>query len=222
MTQIDKGTIQYRDELVRKTIHLFSLSIPIVYYYVTRQAAIAVLLPLTLFSLVLDLGRYFNPRLGKVFYLIFGFMLRDHEMDSKKKNLNGATYVLISALICVLLLPKVFFLTAFSVLILSDSSAALIGRKFGKHKFLSKSLEGTMAFFVSACLVVTFSPKVTGSIQEYLIGYFAVAVGAIAENVSYGWADDNMTIPLSIGFTMWLLYYIFLPGLNPILPNAPL
>ncbi|MGE5430624.1 MAG: diacylglycerol/polyprenol kinase family protein [Syntrophomonadaceae bacterium] len=222
MTQIDKGTIQYRDEVVRKAIHLFSLSIPIFYFYVTKQVALYVLFPLTLLSLILDIGRYFSPGLGKLFYFIFGFMLRKHEMDHKKRNLNGATYVLVSALLCVLILPKVFFLTAFSVLILSDSSAALIGRKFGKHKFLFKSLEGTLAFFVSACLVVIFAPKVAELPAEYIIGFIAVAVGAIAENISYGWADDNLTIPLSIGLTMWILYAIFLPGLNLVLQNAPI
>ncbi|MGE5353197.1 MAG: diacylglycerol/polyprenol kinase family protein [Acidobacteriota bacterium] len=180
-----------------------------------------ILFPLTLLSLVLDIGRYFYPKLGNVFYFIFGFMLRKHEMDHKKRNLNGATYVLVSALICVLILPKVFFLTAFSVLILSDSSAALIGRKFGKHKFLFKSLEGTLAFFISACLVVAFAPKVAHLPAEYIIGIIAVAIGAIAENISYGWADDNLTIPLSIGLVMWILYAIFLPHLNLVLPNAP-
>ncbi|HEX2866306.1 MAG TPA: SEC59/DGK1/VTE5 family protein [Ignavibacteriales bacterium] len=222
MTQIDQGTIQYRDEVVRKTIHLFSLSIPIFYYYVTKQLALSILFPLTILSLVLDIGRYFYPKLGKLFYFIFGFMLREHEMDHKKRNLNGATYVLLSALICVVILPKVFFLTGFSVLILSDSSAALIGRKFGRHKFLFKSLEGTLAFFVSACLVVLFAPKIAHLPAEYIIGFVAVAIGAIAENVSYGWADDNLTIPLSIGLSMWILYAIFLPHLNLVLPNAPI
>ncbi len=34
MTHIDNGTIHYRDELVRKLIHLFSLSIPVIYYFI--------------------------------------------------------------------------------------------------------------------------------------------------------------------------------------------
>lgn len=209
MQKTDKGTIKYRDEVVRKAIHLLSLSIPVIYYFITKQLALKILLPLTIFSIVLDLGRYAVPKLGNFFYNYFGFMLREHERDSKKRNLNGATYVLLSALICVFLLPKIFFVTAFCVLIVSDSSAALIGRKFGRHKFLSKSLEGTLAFFISACIVVLLAPKHNGSLKEYIIGFVAVAVGAIAENVSYGWADDNLTIPVSVGFTMWLLYFIF-------------
>ncbi len=221
MTQIDNGTIHYRDELVRKLIHLCSLSIPIIYYFVSRQTGIIILSALAAFALILDLSRYFSPSVGKVFYKIFGFLLRKHELDEKKKNLNGATYVLISALLCVIIFPKVIFLTAFSILIISDSTAALIGRKFGKHKFIFKSLEGTLAFFVSASIVVIFTPKIEGSLMEYAIGFFAAAVGAIVENISFGYADDNLSIPISIGLTMWGLYLLLLPNLQLILPNVP-
>lgn len=149
-------------------------------------------------------------------------MLRKHEIDSKKKNLNGATYVFLSAVLVVFVFPKVIVITAFSVLIISDTLAALIGRKFGKHKFLAKSLEGTAAFFVSACLVVLVTPKVSGEPLEYLIGFLSVAVGAIAENISYGWSDDNFAIPVSIGVVMWVSYLLLFPGLSLNLSNVPL
>lgn len=220
-TPLDKGTIGYRDELVRKSIHLLSLSIPVVYYFITRELALSILVPLTVFSLVVDIGRYFHPTLGSHFYFLFGFMLREHEKDEKRKSLNGATYVLLSAVICIWLLPKVFVLTAFSILIISDTMAALIGRKFGRHRFLRKSLEGTLAFFISACVVVMFSPKVDGYVLEYVIGITACAIGAIAENISSGWADDNLSIPLSIGLSMWLLYWLLLPELPLLLRNVP-
>ncbi|MEJ2615817.1 MAG: dolichol kinase, partial [Ignavibacteriaceae bacterium] len=100
------------------------------------------------------------------------------------------------------------------ILIISDSVAALIGRKYGRHKFLSKSLEGTLAFFVSAIIVVLFTPKVEGVFSEYLIGIIAAAIGAIVENISFGFADDNLSIPISIGLSMWLLYAVLLPNLQ--------
>ncbi len=221
MTPTDNATIHYRDELVRKLIHLFSLSIPVIYYFIPRSDGILILSILTFTALILDLARYFSPAVGKVFYKIFGFLLRKHELDSRKKNLNGATYVFISALICIILFPKVLFITAFTILIISDTMAALIGRKFGKHKFLSKSLEGTLAFFISASIVVFFTPKFNYLPSEYLIGLIAAAVGAIVENISFGIADDNLAIPVSIGFTMWVLYMTILPELQIVLPILP-
>lgn len=221
MIQTDQGTINYRDEVVRKLIHLCSLSIPIIYYFITKNSAIIILSAITTFAITVDLARYFSPSTGKLFYKIFGFLLRKHEVDSQKKNLNGATYVFISALICVIIFPKIFFITAFSILIISDSLAALIGRKFGRHKFLSKSLEGTLTFFISAIIVVFFTPKIEGLAAEYFIGIAAAAIGAIVENISFGFADDNLAIPISIGAVMWILYLYFLPNLQLILPNVP-
>ncbi len=221
MTPIDNGTIHYKDEVVRKLIHLLSLSIPAIYYFTPRSTAIIILACLTAAALFIDVGRYYSKDVGKVFYNIFGFMLRKHEVDHKKKNLNGATYVLLSALICVIFFPKVFVVTSFSILIISDSLAALIGRKFGRHRLFSKSWEGTLAFFFSASIVVLFTPKLQGILTEYLIGIFAAMIGAIVENISFGLADDNLTIPISISLTMWILYIWLLPDLQLILPNVP-
>lgn len=221
MNQVDQGTIHYRDELVRKLIHLSSLSIPIIYYFISTGTAAAILGVVTAIALLLDIVRHFHPSVGNIFYKIFGFLLRKHEVDEKQKSLNGATYVLIAALVGVLIFPKIIFITAFSILIISDSMAALIGRKFGRHKFLLKSFEGTLAFFVSACIVVLFTPKIGNFPEEYTIGFAAAFVGAIIENISSRLIDDNLSIPLSVGFTMWILYLAILPKLELILSNVP-
>lgn len=221
MVATDRATIDYQSEILRKAIHLCSLSIPVIYYFITRELALTILIPLTIFSLSIDLGRYYFKPLSDFVYKFFGFLLRRHEMDEKRKSLNGATYVLISAVITISFFPKVFAVTGFAVLIIGDIAAALIGRKFGQTQFLLKSLEGTIAFFVFSCIVILFTPKVEGNIVEFIIGFIAVGVGAIAENISTGWADDNLTIPVSIGITMWILYSLLLPDLALILPNVP-
>jgi len=217
----DRGTINYKNELLRKGIHMVSLSIPIVYYFITKELALSILIPFLIFSLTIDYGRYYSPRLAGYVRMFFGFLMRKHEWDKKKKNLNGATYVIMSAVFVILIFPKVFVITAFTVLIVGDVAAALIGRRYGKTKFLFKSLQGTLAFFFFSCIVVLLTPKVNGSLAEYFVGFFAVAVGAIAENVSGTWADDNFTIPVAVCVSMWILYAVFLPQLPLILPNVP-
>lgn len=221
MTATDRATIDYKSEVLRKTIHLTSLSIPTIYYFITKELALSILIPLTVFSLLVDYGRYYHKPLAEFIYKIFGFILREHERDEKKKNLNGATYVLLSAVIVIAIFPKIFVVTSFAVLIIGDIAAALIGRKFGKTKFLLKSLEGTFAFFFFSCFVVLLAPKVEGNITEYLIGFVAAAVGAVAENVSGEWADDNFMVPVTMCITMWILYTLFLPQLTLLLPNVP-
>jgi len=221
MTHIDHGTIDYKDELVRKLIHLTSLLIPVIYYFISRTSAAIILGALSVFAITLDLSRYFFPEVGSVFYKIFGFLLRKHEIDEEKKNLNGATYVLISALIGVLIFPKVVFITAFTILIIGDTMAALVGRKFGKHKLLYKSLEGTLAFFISSCIVVLFTPKAGNFPEEFVIGFIGALIGAVVENISFGYVDDNLSIPLSVGFAMWILYSVILPNVELTLSGVP-
>ncbi|MFZ1290542.1 MAG: dolichol kinase [Melioribacteraceae bacterium] len=212
MTSIDNGSIDFKGELLRKSIHLCSLSIPIIYNFISKSDALSILIPITLVSVLIDFSRYYIPSLNKIVLNIFGFIMREHENDMKKKNLNGASYVFIAATLSLWIFPKIIFITAFTMLIICDIAAALIGRKFGKHKFLAKSFEGTFAFFVFGIIVVLVTPKVEGVVLEYIIGIIGGAIGAIVENISYGWADDNLTIPISIGFTMWGLYFLLLPN----------
>jgi len=209
----EAATIDYKFEIIRKLIHLNSLSIPVIYYHIDKQLALIILIPLTFAFLVVDIIRYYNPQIADWFYKLFGFLLRDKEKDEKKKRLNGATNVLLSALFCVILFPKLIFVTAFSILIISDISSALIGRKFGRRKFFAKSLEGATAFFISASIVVFFTPKVEHHFLEYVIGIIAAFFGTLAESMSFE-IDDNLSIPITIGTVMWILYTLLLPQIN--------
>jgi dolichol kinase len=215
MTEIQLQSVEhsYTTELLRKGIHLCSLSIPVIYYFIPKSAALAILIPLFLVFAVSDLARLFHPPTGRMYERYFGFLLRSHERLDRGRKLTGATYVLLSAILCILIFPKVIVITAFAILIISDTSAALVGRKFGRRPFLSKSLEGTTAFFVSALLVVALAPKITYIPTEYAIGAVAALLGALVEATNIG-VDDNLTIPMSIGVVMWALYALLLPSVN--------
>ncbi|MBA4311099.1 MAG: dolichol kinase [Chlorobiaceae bacterium] len=202
----------YRIEIVRKGIHLISLSIPITYYYLSKPAALAILIPMTIIFLSVDLSRYYNRTMEEWYFKYFGFLLRKRENDKKNKTLNGATYVLISATLCVLIFPKIITITSFSILIISDIAAALVGRRFGKHKFIAKSVEGSAAFFITALAVIAIAPKIEYQLGEYLIGMIAAFIGTVTEALPAE-IDDNLSIPIIVGASLWLLYSIFLPSL---------
>lgn len=208
-----KATIHYGAEIVRKGIHLCSLSIPIIYSYVTRETALYLLVPVTAAFFITDVARYTIPAVGRWYYRTFGALLRQHEQDHGARRFTGATNILLSAVACVVLFPKIITINAFAILIISDTTSALIGRRFGKRPFLGKSLEGTLAFFLSAVVVVLVAPKVEGSLTEYLIWIAGAAAGAVAE-ASASQVDDNIAVPLTIGLILWGLYWIFLPGVN--------
>ena len=55
-------------------IAILSLSIPTVYYFVSREVALIVLTPMMLLSIIIDLGRYFYKPVSDLFYSIFAAM----------------------------------------------------------------------------------------------------------------------------------------------------
>jgi dolichol kinase len=209
----------FRVELIRKAFHLCSLTIPVLYYFLPKSTALAVLIPLTAGFILADLLRYYHPPTTKLFHDLFGWLLREHETGRKVKTLNGATYMLISATVCILIFPKLIVITSFAILIISDGAAALVGQRFGRRRIhvgypTNKSIEGSAAFFLTSILVILVTPKVAHLPTEYLIGGAAAFVGMLAEVFSSDILDDNLAVPLSIGGTMWLLYAVFLPQLN--------
>lgn len=210
---IGAANIDYKAEILRKMIHFCSLSIPVIYYFIERDLALMLLVPITLAFLIVDLLRYYHQPTADLFYKVFRFMLRKHEVDHEKKRLNGASNVLIAATLCVLLFPKLIVLTAFPILIISDSVAALFGRRFGRRRFLEKSVEGSLAFFVSALVVIHFTPKVEYATAEFLIAGAAALVGTVVEAGSFK-IDDNLSIPISVGAVMWGLYLALYPSLD--------
>ncbi len=207
------ATIDYKYELIRKGIHLFSLSIPIIYFFITKELALSILVPLTGAFLVVDLARYYVPSVSVWFYRWFGWLLRHYEQDSSRKRLNGATNVMIAATLCVFIFPKFIAITALAVLVLADSTSALVGRRFGRQPFFAKSAEGALAFFVAGVLVILVTPKLGGFSLEYAFGIVAVAIATVVESLPSR-IDDNISVPLTIGFVLWGLYALLLPAVD--------
>lgn len=213
MTDLPNVEQSYAVELVRKGIHLCSLSIPIVYSFIEKSTALSILIPLTLVFGLSDLARVYHPATRKVYHRLFGWLLRKHELDEDMRRLNGATYVLLSACLFIWLFPKVVFITAFAILIVSDTLAALVGRRYGRRRFLRKSLEGAAAFLFSGLVVVAVAPKLTNTLAEYAIAAAAAVVGTIVE----AWEssiDDNFLVPLTVGATLWVLYLLVFPTVD--------
>lgn len=202
----------FRREVIRKAIHLSSISIPLFYFFTPRETALAVSASLMVLALALDLGRHTIPSVARLFGAIFGPLLRRHETDARAKRLNGGTWVLISATLMIFLFPKLIAITSFLILIVSDLAAALVGRRFGKRPFLGKSAEGSGAFFLTALAVIAATPKVGYEPAEYAVGAVAALAATIVEASAIG-IDDNFSVPLTAGLVLWGGYAL-LPDLD--------
>lgn len=202
----------FKAEIARKLFHLTNLSIPVIYYFLPKSTALTILIPITLIVLAVDVVRFYHQPTADLFNKFFGLLLRSSERDNSNPRLNGATLVLISATICIIIFPKLFAVTGLITLTFADSAAAIFGRRFGKRKYFDKSLEGSLAFFIAACIVILLTPKFNYEITEYLIGFTAAAVGALSEAVS-GFID-NIAIPVSVASILWIGYTLFLPHID--------
>ena len=147
--------IQFNAEVARKTIHLSSLWIPALYLYSSKETMLLILLPLALLALTIDLSRRFVPKLNNLVNHFIGHVMRHEEKDLFA--VSGATNMLIAASLTISLFSQEIAIIALTILMISDSCAALIGRKFGKiHLVGKKSLEGSLGFAVSAIMVYYF------------------------------------------------------------------
>jgi dolichol kinase len=204
----------YKNELIRKAIHLSSLWIVITAYYFKPNTHIILLAVITALVLIIDIARRYSSNMKDIFNIIFGKILRVHE-TSAGKSLTGASYMMLSALFTFFVFPKTTAIIAFSVLIISDTMAALIGKRYGRFNIFGKTLEGLIAFIGSGFIIATFiSFLYNQTFQQTLIYQAAVVIGALMELFSKKInLDDNLTIPIAIaGFVQ--LVNKFLVELN--------
>jgi dolichol kinase len=216
----DPNRLDFRFEFARKAIHLSSLLIPLIYWHIGRKQALLILAPVTAGFLLVDVFKNFVPSLSKWYHETFDAMLRHHELSKEHLHLNGATWITLSALALIAFFPKTIAVTAFAMVSVSDTVAALAGKKFGRHKFGEKSLEGSLAFLASAIVIAAMIP---GLILP--VGVVMAIVGTIVEAMVISIAgfkiDDNLSVPVASALAGVICYAWFFPSAMSPLPLFP-
>lgn len=195
----------YRHEVYRKGIHLSSLWIPAVIYFGGTLVASSIFLLLIAGELLLEYGNYKKWRWARIlFSLPFLPVLRSSERQHQHFTVTGGVYVLASSLLCTLLFSNIVAAISITVMLISDTLAALVGKAVGQRKiYKNKSLEGSVAFFVSALIIMMlFNPLRTFTYAS-VIACFAAMFMELFEQ----WfeLDDNFSVPLVIGIVLTLI-----------------
>ena len=206
--------ISYFEEIKRKGVHLSSLWMVAATLLLAEWRWISCLIFFLLLLLTLvsehdyaNGGKY----LGRLYGYLFGKMLRN-EVKKGQWIVSGGVPVLAAALMVNILFPPVIAAASLAVMLTGDAAAALIGRKFGKHKLVNnKSLEGFIAFILAGSLAVSVIFFIMNIAPVwYIWGLIAVIAGALAELFQKQLKlDDNFTIPLSCGIVLFLASHIF-------------
>ena len=201
--------ISFKNELIRKSIHLSSSVVPIAFYFVSREFALIVL-GISAFMLIsIDLLRRGNEPFRLFYHRFMKPILRKHEVQYDRHVFTGGTYIVIAFFLCVLFFPKPVAITSMLVVIFCDSFAAIIGKNWGRHFISNKTFEGSAAFFISGMIIIFLTPKVTTSVNEYFIGFAAVFLSTIFELLPVK-IDDNISTPIFFGLVYMALLKIFL------------
>jgi len=147
--------------------------------------------------LIADFLRMAHPSLRRLYFTLFGRIIRDHE---RKEKLTGATYVLLSGVLCVWLFQKDVAIVALTYMLIGDTTAALVGRRWGRRRIRQgKTVEGTVACLGICCLIGVALPLVPW--WKALAG---AVIATVVEFLPSG-VDDNLGIPLVSGGIMQLL-----------------
>ena len=146
---------------------------------------------------MIDVIRLNEPRVRTFFYYLFGRIVRDHE----RYNLLGSSYVLLASLLCAYAFDRPIAIASMAFISVGDAMAAIIGRRFGRPRVFGKSIEGSLACFLSCVAVAWVYPGDPFTWRMMLGG---AAAATIFELVPIP-LDDNMRISLSAGFAMTLL-----------------
>jgi dolichol kinase len=191
-----EATLSWKGELYRKGIHLSSLLIPAGFLIFNTRAVLTGLMGGLVFFALFDILRFFgNDSVKRFMGMNFGFLLRPRE----KKSFSGATTIILAGLLVYSFYDVKVAAASMVIIVIGDIFAALIGRRFGRIRVFSKTIEGTLAFIISTAVMVQFIPGLSSR-----IAFIGCLVGAIIELLPLP-IDDNITVPMVAGGFMQLV-----------------
>ncbi len=190
----DPGFLPLKRELMRKSLHVLALVLPVTMLLLGKTPSILIFGGLALLGVVLDVLRAGKAPLNHWIVTFFGSLMRPREKEQTQGRIviNGATWAMLSAFILVLVFPVQVAAFAFTIFMLGDAVAALAGRRLGRIRLgkSSKTLEGSLAFLVTGLLTSLIFPGI-----YFWHGAVASLAACIAEALPLP-LDDNLRVPL--------------------------
>lgn len=179
------------DEFLRKIVHLFvGIWISLIILLVEKE------LTIKLFSLAIIVGLIWSETLIRGFHIPLISSIIDRLERQEVIPGKGALFFVVSALICTIFFPSRVAFIAILVLSILDSTATIVGKRFGRMRIYNKkSIEGALSgSLITATVLLIFLPIPL----SILISVFAGFVELISP------IDDNLLIPVVV---CMLLYF---------------
>jgi dolichol kinase len=185
----------WRLELGRKAIHLSTFVFPVWIALAPDPLRHRGLLLAFVAILTTDLLRLHWPRFGRLVHARVGAYLRPTE----RQRPISVHYLTFAALVLAWIASRPIAATALGFLVLGDAAAAVVGERWGRHRWGRKSVEGSVACF-AGCVAAgaLFMPHHLGAVL--VAAAVATTVEAIPARV-----NDNLSVPFMSAMTLWLL-----------------
>lgn len=206
--------IPYQAELKRKALHLSALIAPLTIALLGKTWSLMLLLPSATLALSADVLRVRSAPFARFIDRVFGPLMRDEERPpvGGPVSINGATWVLVSSGLLVLLFPVRIAVTAFVMFMIADAAAAVVGRRFGRIHWgrSARTVEGSLAF-VGTGLLVMGAFALSGYVV-FWTGALGVLFGCAAEVVPKPF-NDNLRVPLATAAVLFMLerFVLYMP-----------
>jgi dolichol kinase len=200
--------LPFAAELKRKALHLLALVVPFGMHVLGMPWAFYALLPLALLALTGDVARAYSERVNQFIRRIFGVMMRRRELPAAGDGvvINGATWVLVAATLLSVVFPLRIAVPIFTMFMVSDAVAALVGQHWGRHHWGStaRTIEGSIAFlFTGLGVMACFSGL------PFLVSGAATLTACLAEALP-GPTNDNLRVPITAATVFVLLEWWWL------------
>ncbi|OZG31781.1 MULTISPECIES: diacylglycerol/polyprenol kinase family protein [Rickettsieae] len=198
----------FKFEIQRKTFHLYSLIIPLFYLFSSKLIITTLLFLLTACVLYVDIARNYNLYIKKFTDRFLRKFMRPEE-QSGLFRLSGSSFMAIGFFLTALLFSKGLAISSWLILIIADCLAALVGTKIGKPLENGKSLEGSIAFLISAIFI--------SMLVYFFIGYHTsftvIIISSVVTTIGEFYAkdlliNDNLLIPLTYCFSTIIFTFI--------------
>jgi dolichol kinase len=190
-------------EVLRKSVHLVSILIILIYEFFGKEAILWVLMLFLVTVLVLDYFRLEHDMRIPFFYTMY----RKDEAD----RLGGHIFFTLGAISSIALFSKEIAYAAILMATFGDLAAALIGKFYGKRRVFQKlfkndkSIEGSASEFVIDFLIGLLI------IGNPIVSMVMAVLATLTETVTNK-IDDNLVVPVFAGFfgqiTLNLLAYL--------------
>ena len=192
-------------EIGRKLIHLSSLWMVVFIHMFEKETSILFFGALFVLFFICEYLRMTQPFVISLTNRYFKNIMRAHESVTRfdLRALTGSFYFVLAVFLSIALFEKDVAIAAILIMIVSDTLAAIIGKRFGRIHIWDKTLEGSLTFFATTCIILVSLPMYLTYWQILVIAFLVSIVELVSNKVAI--TNDNLTITLSAGLLISLL-----------------